>query len=112
MAEYHLDLPPEPIDADTAIQGIKAFYEAFPDFSHVIDEIIAEENKVAIRFTQHGTHTGEGIGIPATGKKVEYPAIRTITFVDGKIKGWLLLEDNLDMMTQLGTEMKPKEEEK
>ena len=101
---------PEPIDAETAIQGIKAFFEAFPDFYHVKDEIIAEDNKVAVRFTQHGTHTGDGIGIPATGKKVVYPAIHTITFVDGKIKEWRLLEDNLGLMMQLGMELTPKKD--
>jgi len=103
---------PDPIDVDATIQGIKAFYEAFPDLTHVIDEMIAEANKVAVRFTQHGTHTGDFEGIPGTGRKVVIPAMHTITFVDGKIKEWRLLEDNLGLMTQLGMELAPKESEK
>lgn len=101
----------DPIDADATIQVIKAFYEAFPDFTHVIEEMIADVNKVAVRFTQHGTHTGDFEGIPGTGKRVVVPAMHTITFVDGKIKEWRLLEDNLGLMIQLGMELKPKDRE-
>ena len=102
---------PDPIDIDATIQGIKAFYEAFPDLTHVIDEMIADSNRVAVRFTQHGTHTGDFEGVPGTGKKVVVPAMHTITFVDGKIKEWHLLEDNLGLMIQLGLELKPKDRE-
>jgi steroid delta-isomerase-like uncharacterized protein len=101
---------PEPMDAATSIQVIKSFYEAFPDNTHVIDEIIAEGDKVAVRFTQHATHEGDFEGIPATGNKVTIPAIHTITFVDGKIKEWWLLEENLGLMMQLGMELTPKKD--
>jgi steroid delta-isomerase-like uncharacterized protein len=103
---------PEPMDADTSIQIIKSFYEAFPDNTHVIDEIIAEGDTVAVRLTQHATHKGEFEGIPATGNKVIIPAMHFITLVDGKIKEWWLLEENLGLMMQLGMELKPKEGEK
>jgi len=102
---------PDPIDIDATIQGIKAFYEAFPDLTHVINEMITEANKVAVRFTQHGTHTGDFEGIPVTRKKVVIPAMHTITFADGKIKEWRLLEDNLGLMIQLGMGLKPKDRE-
>jgi len=100
---------PEQLDIDTTILGIKGFYEAFPDLTHVEDEIIAEADKVAVRYTQHGTHTGDFDGIPATGKQVVFPAIHTITFVDGKAKEWRLLEDNFGLKQQLGMNLKPKD---
>ena len=101
---------PKPMDAVTIIQVIKSFYEAFPDNTHVIDEIIAEGDKVAVRFTQHATHEGDFEGIPATGNKITIPAMHFIIFADSKIKEWWLLEENLGLMMQLGMELKPKEE--
>lgn len=91
---------------DEIIQNIKRFYTAFPDSTHVIDDMIAEGDKVAVRLNQYGTHKREYEGIPATEKKVKISAIHMVTITDGKIKQWWALEDTLGHMQQLGMELK------
>jgi len=100
---------PEPWGIDNLIQVIKTHYASFPDWTHVIEDIIAEGNKVAVKLTQNGTHKAEYEGIPATENKVIMPAMHLITIVDGKVKEWWVIEDYLGLYMQLGMELKPKE---
>ena len=102
----------EPLRKDTLFQLIKSHYTAFPDWIHVIENVIAEGDMVAVKLTQHGTHQAEYEGIPATGAKVTQPALHLITIVDGKIKDWTPIEDYLGLYQQLGMELKPKEVKK
>jgi predicted ester cyclase len=78
----------------------------------VIEDVIADGDKVAVKLTQNGTHKAEYEGIPATGVKATLPAMHLITIVDGKIKEWFAVEDYLGLYMQLGMELKPKEGEK
>jgi predicted ester cyclase len=65
-------------------------YRAFPDTQFAIDDLIAEGDKVVVRYTYWGTHTGEFIGIAPSGKKLTATAIAIYRIVDGKIKEqWL-----------------------
>ena len=109
--DFALNAPglPEPWGADMLFQAIKTHYASFPDWRHVIEDIIAEGDKVAVKLTQYGTHKAEYDGILATGNKVIMPAMHLIRIVDGKIKEWWAIEDNLGLMQQLGMELKPKE---
>ena len=97
----------EPWGVAELIQDIKAFYTAFPDNTHRIEDIISEGNKITVRLTSSGVQKGEYAGIPATGKKVTYSAIHMMAIGDGKIKEFWALEDTLGIMTQLGMELKP-----
>jgi predicted ester cyclase len=98
---------PEPFDRDFIFEAIKAFYQAFPDNTHVIEALVAEGNSVAVRLTQHATHGGDYEGAVATGKKVTIPAIHMMTIADGQIQEWWALEDNLGLMTQIGMRLVP-----
>jgi predicted ester cyclase len=74
----------------------------FPDGQYTILDMVAEGDKV-VRFMQgEGTHTGEFMGIPATGKRVSYLFIDIDRIVDGKIVEHWGVSDNLGMMQQLG----------
>lgn len=79
------------------------FKGAFPDLHMTVDDVIAEPNKVACRWTGSGTQTGELFGIPATGHKVNVTA--TVIYKvddDGNwTEGWIN-RDDLGMMRQLG----------
>jgi steroid delta-isomerase-like uncharacterized protein len=84
-------------------RSLSDFFKAFPDLKTVIDDVIAEGNKVVIRSTMSGTNTGEFMGMPPTGKKVE--GIGGIDIVE--IKGDKLGDhwgyvDSPAMMAQLG----------
>jgi steroid delta-isomerase-like uncharacterized protein len=75
---------------------------AFPDFSCTVEDIIAEGQKVVVRFIVRGTHLGMFRSLPATGKKIEIGGIGIYRCADGKIaEGWSYL-DTLGMMQQLG----------
>ncbi len=111
---FALNVPgsPEPWGMDMLFQAIKTHYEAFPDWKHAIEDVIAEGDKVAVKLTQNGTHKAEYEGIPATGIKARLPAMHLITIVDRKIIDWFAVEDYLGLYMQLGMELKPKVAEK
>jgi steroid delta-isomerase-like uncharacterized protein len=74
---------------------------AFPDRQVIIDDVIAEGDRVVARTTLRGTHQGEMQGIPATGNSVTQPSITIFRLSNGKIaEGWFAT-DNLSMMQQL-----------
>jgi len=112
--DFAVDAPslPEPLRKDMLFQHIKTHYTAFPDWIHVIEDVIADGDKVAVKLPQNGTHKAEYEGIPATGVKATLPAMHLITIIDGKIKEWFAIEDYLGLYMQLGMELKPKEAEK
>ncbi len=112
--DFAVDAPslPEPLRKDMLFQLIKTHYTAFPDWIHVIEDVIADGDKVAVKLPQNGTHKAEYEGIPATGVKATLPAMHLFTVIDGKIIDWFALEDYLGLYMQLGMELKPKEGEK
>ena len=85
------------------------FYKAFPDLRHTTEDIIAEGDKVVLRLLDHGTHLGEFMGIPPTGREIQWP-VTSIYRLSGGIVQELWIEfDLLSLMQQLGMELKPKE---
>ena len=83
-------------------QFATAFYRAFPDLLHTVHETVAGDGKAVVRFTLHGTHKNDFMGIPATGKEVQVGAIAIFTIADGKITELHGQFDQLGMMRQLG----------
>lgn len=81
------------------IGGIRA---AFPDIHWVLDEIVAEGDKVVSRFTWTGTHRGVFFGIPATGKSISVKGVVIDHVVAGKMIDSRMLMDSLSMLQQLG----------
>lgn len=75
---------------------------AFPDFSLTLNELIAEDDKAACRWTFTGTHKGELKGTPATGRTVEVTGLSIVQFADGKIIKETVSTDLLGLMKQLG----------
>ena len=96
-----------PLKKDDVFQAIKTHYASFPDWTHNIEDMIAEGDKVVVKIMQIGTHKEQYEGISATGKKITNPALHIMTIVDGQVKDWWGIEDNLGMMQQLGMELKP-----
>jgi predicted ester cyclase len=77
-------------------------YAAFPDATHTIDEVLEVGDRVALRGSFSGTHAGELMGVPATGKAI------TVTFMNfDRFAGDRLIEhrgesDMAGLMQQLG----------
>ncbi|MGK5114049.1 MULTISPECIES: ester cyclase [unclassified Geodermatophilus] len=58
---------------------------AFPDLAVTVDDMLADGDKVVTRQTFSGTHRGEYLGVPATGRRVSWPVIDIVTVVEGRI---------------------------
>jgi steroid delta-isomerase-like uncharacterized protein len=102
-----------PISREELQEGVKNIYNvSFPDLTMSIEDIIAKQDKVIVRFNSTGTHKGEWAGIPATGKKGETSHIAIYRIQDGKIIEVRQEDDWLGTVLQLGMELKPKEVEK
>ena len=101
----------EPITVEEVASGVPMTYEAFPDYAHSVKDVIAKDDKVAVRWNCSGTHEGEFMGVPATGNKMEYGGLGIFQIKEGKIVGGWFMEDILWWMQQLGMELKPKEGE-
>ena len=98
----HLIPPGAPQGLDGEKEFIASFRTAFPDVQFTIEDMIAEGDKVVGRVTWRGTHRGEFMGVPPTGRKVTVEGIDIIRFANGKaVENWFS-GDMLGMMQQLG----------
>ena len=80
---------------------MKTVRAAFPDFHNQIEELIAEDDKVAARLIYRGTHRGELFGIAPTNKPIEYAGVAIFKFNKGvMIEGWVL-GDLINLKKQL-----------
>ncbi len=83
-------------------QLLSLYFTAFPDARFTVEDQIVQGDKVASRYTFRGTHQGELMGIPPTGKQVTVTGITINRIAGGKSEeGWLNF-DALGMLQQLG----------
>ena len=78
------------------------FRSAIPGLRVVVEDMIAEGDKVAVRYTLEGTHEGELFGVPPMGRRLSIKSISVERVSDGKIREHWRVSDSLDMMQQLG----------
>jgi steroid delta-isomerase-like uncharacterized protein len=74
----------------------------FPDYRTIIEDMVAEGDQVAARIRMTGTHTGDFMGIPATGKRIEFTGMYIVRIVNGKIVEHWGEEDGISLLQQLG----------
>lgn len=77
-------------------------HQAFPDLHISVEDLIAEGDRVVCRERITGTHRGDYMGLPATGKRVAYNEITIARFADGRIVETWGVVDVLSLMKQLG----------
>ncbi len=96
---------PLPVQA-TGAQALKEVFarlhRAFPDLHVTVEDVVAEGDKVVSRNSVTGTHQGDYMGLPATGRPVAYNEIFIFRFVDGRIAETWGVVDVLAQMKQLG----------
>lgn len=89
--------------AEIAKRWVSPFRSAFPDFEMEIVDLIAEDDRVAAHFKCSGTHRGEWLGIPPSGRRFEgVDEIYIFRVQGGKLVSALGVEDNLTRLRQLG----------
>jgi predicted ester cyclase len=92
-------------DADETLkQHIASAEAAFPRYDFIAEDLIAEGNKVVVRFNLHATHQGNFMGIPATGREINVPGIIIYDLAGGKITAHWMQIDSMAMMQQLGVQ--------
>ena len=86
-----------------ARRWVAPFRDSFPDFTMEIVDLVADSEKVAAHFRCSGTHLGEWMGHPPTGKRFQdVDEIYIFRVSDGKLAGAFGVEDNMRRMRQLG----------
>lgn len=95
-----------PESAGHDYDGIRGFFRAMavamPDMHVEIEETIADDDRVAARFTFTGTHQHELMGIPGSGRRVEVEGMTTLHFADGFVVERRNRLDDLAFLQQIG----------
>lgn len=99
----HTPMPGQPESGlETARWIANTMTSAFSDISVTVDDVISEGDHAAVRNTFHGTHTGELMGIPPTGKRVSISNVDIIWSRNGKATDHWGYMDTMQLMVQLG----------
>jgi predicted ester cyclase len=97
----HAPFPGVPPTREGWKQTFLQFVQGAPG-RHVIEDLIAEDDKVVGRITAYGQHTGDLFGIPATGKQMQVTGIAIWRVLDGLLTEHWHVTDQLGLMQQLG----------
>jgi steroid delta-isomerase-like uncharacterized protein len=95
------ELPEPRHGRETWQQGFEMMKHAFPDLQAHIDDIVAAQDKVAVRLRLRGTHSGEFLGFPATGRTIEYISHEFYRMAGGLIAEEWICSDMATLLRQL-----------
>ncbi len=85
------------------IRGLwEVFLTGFPDLRSTVDDIVSERDKLVLRWTIQGTHTGEFLGVAATGNEMTLQLTEIFRFADGQLVEAWDQYDRLGLMQQIG----------
>jgi steroid delta-isomerase-like uncharacterized protein len=102
-AAFHDPGQPASVGREAQRQRSAMLLGAFPDVRFAIEDLVAEADKVAVRWVMRATHQGVFAGIPATGRPVAMSGITIYRLAEGRIaEAWSNL-DQLGLLQQLGT---------
>ena len=97
---------PSPPGASPGLEGMKQQHvinsKAIPDMQVKLEDMVAEGDKIACRWTATGTHKGEFMGVPPTNKKITLTGIHIDRIAGGKVVETWNYTDMLGVMQQLG----------
>jgi predicted ester cyclase len=106
-ADLRLQIGTAHLDLVQTKDLIRAFYTAFPDYTHTPEEILAVGDRVVLRTTNRATHSGDFQGIAPTGRRIVFGQIAIYRMADGKIAEVWEEADLLGLMQQLGATVHP-----
>ena len=88
------------------LAGFRQLYDpvraAFSDINFVVQEVVDSGDAAAVRWTCTGKHTGDQMGVAASGKPVAFSGMAIVHFKDGKVSDTWDEWDRLGFMTQIG----------
>ena len=93
---------PDPLRGqETWRQNAEMMMRAFPDLHAHVEDIFASQDRVAVRVTFTGTHSGDFLGIPATGRRIRYVSHEFYRVADGLIAEEWICSDMATLMRQI-----------
>jgi len=93
---------PEVVGPGAQRDFLAGLFMAFPDLNFQPERLIAQENLVVVHFTVQGTHRGEFMGMPATGREIMIQGVDIFRLLGDKIAEQWVVMDVLGLMQQLG----------
>ena len=99
--------PDRAVGRNETFELIRGYYRSFPDYTHDIEEMIAEGDRVAVKVILRGTQLGEYSGAAPTGRQVSYAGTYMVTVIDGALTEVWSLDDEINLLSQLGMELVP-----
>jgi steroid delta-isomerase-like uncharacterized protein len=75
---------------------------AFPDFAVAVDHLVADDDNISFAYTVTGTHSGDFMGHPATGRKISARGMQISRFENGKMVERWGSSDQLGILQQIG----------
>jgi steroid delta-isomerase-like uncharacterized protein len=101
-AYYAIPGTPQPMDREGCKQLVAGFRAAFPDIHSTVEDVIVDGDRAFVRWSGGGTHNGDLMGIPATGKPVTTTGMYQFQVRDGKIVAFWMQVDLLSVLQQIG----------
>jgi steroid delta-isomerase-like uncharacterized protein len=98
---FHGALGTQTKGIDGLVTYIQQLHDIFPDFQNSVEDMVAEEQKVAACVTYRGTHEGEIFGVEPYGKVVQYVGVGIFIFQADLISHAWELGDRLSLLQQL-----------
>ncbi|MFI7617300.1 ester cyclase [Nonomuraea terrae] len=99
---FHAPVPAGASGAQALKQVWTMLLRAFPDIHVTVEDVITEGDKIVCRNTVTGTHLGDYMGLPPTGKSITYSEIFIVRFADGRLAEVWGVVDVAAQMRQLG----------
>ncbi|MDX6397487.1 MAG: hypothetical protein QOJ43_895 [Gaiellaceae bacterium] len=96
-------MPGPMVGIDAVKAAVAGYRTGFPDLQITIDEQVAEGDRVVTRWSARGTHGGDLMGMPATGKQATVTGMTIDRLENGRIVETRTNWDTLGMLQQLGT---------
>jgi steroid delta-isomerase-like uncharacterized protein len=107
-ADYAYHAPGMEVRGPEGMKGVFiALRSGFPDWSETIEDLVAEADRVVFRVTGRGTHRGEFMGIPPTGREVTVAGIDIVRLTGDRIAEHWAVFDQFGMLQQVGLAPKP-----
>ena len=107
-AIFHVPGQAEPMRGPSGYLSIIAMMRSgFPDIQWTLDDLVAEGDKVAARYTMRGTHSGSFMGVPPTGNSIVVKSMAFYRLSNGQFVEEQGLPDMLELMRQIGAVPSP-----
>jgi steroid delta-isomerase-like uncharacterized protein len=91
-----------PLPRAAARQAFEQFFVGFPGLQHTVEDVWGVDDRVALRLSIRGTHTGAFQGMPPTGKEFTIESINLFRMAHGRLVEQLIQYDAVGMLQQLG----------